>query len=446
MATSQQSQASNQATPGTLQSPLAAPVLSTLENGLRLAVTPMPFARSVSISIYVAAGSRYEATEAEAGLSHFLEHLCFKGTERRPKALSISMEIDAMGGNMNAATNRELTVYYAKMTPEYVPDALDLMADLLRNSTLMDDEIERERGVILEELAAVEDSPSEQVGVLLDEMLWPGQPHGRDIAGTEASVEAMPNDRIREYYRSQYVPNDTVVSIAGAIGVPEATAMVEREFGDWKPGTPSLWVPHREEPRGPALAVLEKDLEQAHLSVGMRALSAFDEGRYALDLFSVILGEGMSSRLFSRLREELGLCYDIHSYMATLLDTGMFGVYAGVDPTHAVEAVREISRELGRALKPVSTDELSRAKSVARSRTQLRMEDTRAISALYGSQVILGLPVRTPEETLERSGAVTVDDLEQVAARFITAENLQLAAVGPVDAAMLEGQLDLDCA
>ncbi|MEX2032332.1 MAG: insulinase family protein, partial [Dehalococcoidia bacterium] len=189
----------------------------------------------------------------------------------------------------------------------------------------------------------------------------------------------------------------------------------------------------------------EKDLEQTHLSVGMRALSAFDEDRYALDLFSVILGEGMSSRLFSRLREELGLCYDIHSYMATLLDTGMFGVYAGVDPANTVEAVREISRELARALRPVKDDELSRAKSVARSRTQLRMEDTRAVSALYGSQVILGLPVRTPEETLARSAAVTVADVERVAARVISADRLQLAAVGPVDATALEGALSLDC-
>src|SRR5690606_36491401 len=159
----------------------------------------------------------------------------------------------------NAATNRELTVYYGKMTPEYLPQAVDLLADLLRNSTLVDEEIERERGVILEELAAVEDSPSEQVGVVLDEMLWPGQPHGRDIAGTEASVQAMANERIRQYYGSQYVPNGTVVSIAGAVDVREAEALIAEHFGDWKPGAPMTWVPHREEPRGPRVTMLEKD-------------------------------------------------------------------------------------------------------------------------------------------------------------------------------------------
>src|SRR5690606_33717793 len=162
----------------------------------------------------------------------------------------------------------------------------------------------------------------------------------------------------------------TVVSIAGAIDAAEAADLVAAQFGDWAPGEPLGWVPHREEPSGPPLWVAEKDLEQAHLSVGMRAVSAVDEDRYALDLFSVIPGEGMSSRLFARLREELGLCYDIHSYMTTLLDTGMFGVYAGVDPSDTQEAVREIARELTRALRPADAGELARAKAVARSRTQ----------------------------------------------------------------------------
>jgi len=424
---------------------LAAPSLVTLDNGLRILVTPMRYARSVSVSIYVAAGSRYESTVEEAGLSHFLEHLCFKGTERRPKPLQISMEIDAMGGNMNAATNRELTVYYAKMTPEHAPHAIDLLGDLLRNSILVDAEIERERGVILEELAAVEDSPTEQVGVLLDELLWPGQPHGRDIAGTEASVAAMPNDRIRDYYHRQYVANSTVVSIAGAIDVDEAIEMVEREFGSWAPGDPLALVPHREEPHGPRVRVIEKDLEQIHVSVGMRGVSIHDDDRYALDLLSIILGEGMSSRLFSRLREELGLCYDIHSYMAALADTGMFGVYSGVDPERVLQAVSEISRELRRTSDPVSIEELDRAKLVARSRTQLRLEDTRAVSALYGSQAVLGLPQRTPEEFLAISSAVTIEDIVRVARRVITPEALQIAAVGGIDASDLEAALRAGC-
>ncbi len=427
----------------TTDAPALAPVAHTLSNGLRLLVTPMPYARSVSISVYFAAGSRYEPAEADAGLSHFLEHLCFKGTTRRPKPLDISMELDATGGNINAATHRELTVYYAKVTPEHLEQATDVMADMLRNSLLADSEIERERGVILEELAAVEDSPTEQVSVLLDGQLWPGQPHGRDVAGTEQSVTELPNARIVDYYHRQYVPNATVVSLAGAITVEAGLDLIRRHFDDWAPGTPLDWVRSVDAPRGPRLALLEKDTEQAHVAFGMRALSSGDEDRYALDLYSVILGEGMSSRLFSRLREELGLCYDIHSYMSTLLDTGMFGVYAGVDPDNTTETVREISRELARSLTTIGDDELARAKAVSRSRTQLRLEDTRSVAAMYGSLAILGLPMRTPEEALARSQAVTVEDVQRVAERVITEDALQLAIVGPVDGDPLDAALSL---
>ena len=423
--------------------PTLAPVMHTLPNGLRLLITPMPYARSVSISVYFAAGSRYEPTVEEAGLSHFLEHLCFKGTTRRPKPLDISMELDAIGGNINAATNRELTVYYAKVTPEHLEQATDVLADMLRNSLLLDPEIERERGVILEELAAVEDSPTEQVGVLLDQVLWPEQPHGRDVAGTVESVTDMPNPRIIDYYRRQYVPNATVVSLAGAISIEAALDLVQRLFGDWAPGEPVDWVRHTEQPKGPRIALLEKDTEQAHVSIGMRALSSSDDDRYALDLYSVILGEGMSSRLFSRLREELGLCYDIHSYMSTLLDTGMFGIYAGVDPANTKETVREIARELSRSLGSITADELSRAKAVSRSRTTLRLEDTRSVSAMYGSLAILGLPLRTPEEALALSQRVTLDEVHRVAERVIREDALHLAIVGPTEDLDLDGTLTL---
>ncbi len=418
--------------------PLATPVLTTLPNGLRLLVTPMPYARSASASIYVAAGSRYEATPAEGGLSHFLEHLLFKGTKRRPKPLDISMEIDGIGGNINAATNRELTVYYAKVTPEHLAGAVDILGDMIRNSLLPEHEIERERDVILEELAAVEDSPPEQVGVLLDETLWPGQPHGRDIAGTEESVEALSAAAIRVYYHRQYVPNSTVVSIAGAVDPAEVRDLVGRAFEDWRAGDPLPWVPNQRPTVRPVVRVHDKDTEQVHLSFGLHGVASDDDDRYALDLLSVILGEGMSSRLFARLREELALCYDIHSYMATLRDCGMFGVYAGVDPERAIEAAREIAKELARVCVSVGADELERAKAVSRSRTQLRLEDTRSVSALYGSQAILGLPLRTPEQTLARSAAVTVEDAERVAVRVMRGSALHVAAVGPVDAAALQ--------
>lgn len=421
------------------------PTAVTLENGLRLLVTPMPYARSVAISVYLAAGSRYEHTTEGAGVAHFLEHICFKGTERRPRPMDVSIEIDAMGGTINAATNRELTVYYAKVTPEHASRALDVLLDMLRNSLCLDHEIERERGVILEELAAVEDSPAEQVGVALDALLWGTQPHGRDIAGTVESVSALSNDLIRAYYRGQYVANSAVISIAGAVDLEQIRALVERHAGDWQPGTPCNWVPNVVGERGPRVHLIPKDTEQAHVAIGLLGLDAHDPDRYALDLLSIVLGEGMSSRLFARLREELGLCYDIHSYLSHLLDTGMFGVYSGVDPDNAAAAVRESCRELARVLQPITSDELARAKAVTRSRVQLRMEDTRSVSALYGAQAVLGLPQISPEETLLRSAAVTLEDVQRVATRVIRDDALHLAVVGPFDdPGPLERELAID--
>ena len=422
--------------------PLAPPSVHTVGDGLRLIVTPMPHARSVGISIYLAAGSRFEPTEEEAGLAHFLEHLCFKGTPRRPHAMDVSREIDGLGGTINAATNREFTVYYAKVTTGRLEPALDLLADMLRDSLFVDSEVERERGVILEELAAVEDSPGEQSGVLLGELLWPDQPHGRDIAGTVASVTAMPRDRIFDYYRQQYVANGAVVSLAGAVDDAEATEVVERLMGTWTAGSPREWV-RDNGARGERAAAIEKDTEQVHLTIGVPALSIHDPDRYAADLLSIVLGEGMSSRLFARLREELGLCYDIHTYVGHLLDTGMFGVYAGVDPSHAIEAVHEISKELARARQPIATEELQRAKEVARSRLELRIEDTRAVSSLYGSQSILDLDLERPVQLAERTMAVTIEDIERVANRLLRDEAIHLASVGPCGVADLSAALSL---
>ncbi len=418
-------------------------LIQTLDNGMRLVAAEVPHARSVSISVYLRAGSRYETAE-DAGLSHFAEHLCFKGTERRPLPQDIAVEIDNMGGTINAVTDRELTVYYAKVTPEYAAKALDVLSDMIRNSLYHEPEIERERGVILEELAATEDSPAEQVGLLLDRLLWPGQPLGRDIAGSPQTVAAISPQRLVEYYRTQYVPNAAVISIAGAIDEQQTAELVGRTLGDWAAGEPAALLPHEQEPRGERVGTINKETEQVHISFGARSMSYFDEDRYALDVLSILLGEGMSSRLFARLREELGLCYDIHTFVSHLSDTGMFGLYAGVDPGKAREAVCEIAAELKRAREPVTAEELGRAQRLVRSRLQLRMEDTRAVSAWHGSQEVLGLPRLTPEESTARTDAVTVDDIQRAAERLITDEGLHIALVGPVDGEAILAGVSVD--
>ncbi|MBT5774083.1 MAG: insulinase family protein, partial [Dehalococcoidia bacterium] len=343
-----------------------------------------------------------------------------------------SVEIDALGGSINASTHREMTVYYAKVAAEFAERSIDLLLDMVRNSTCIEEEVERERGVILEELAAVQDNPGEQATLLLDSLIWPGQPHGRDIAGTEETVTNITRDQVHTAYRTQYVGSAAVISIAGAVDVDEITEIVSQRIEGWERGTPDPWLPNQPE-HGARSTLITKDTGQTHLSIGMPGLGSRDEDRYALTLLSNCLGEGMSSRLFLRLREDLGLCYDIHSYAAELLDTGMFGIYAGVDPEHAEEALCEIRKELDRLAEPITAAELERAQAVIRSRIQLSMEDTRAVSGWYGAQATLHRPLRSPEDTLARYQSVTLEDLQAVAERIIQPDLAHLAIVGPYE-------------
>jgi predicted Zn-dependent peptidase len=404
---------------------------STLPNGLRVLTAPMPHTRSVSVSVYVGAGSRYE-TSQQSGLAHFIEHLCFKGTERRPTPQEISQVIDGVGGMINAATDRELTVFYTKVPQPYFELALDVLADLIRRPLFAPEELEKERSVVLEELAMIADSPAQQVDVLLDETIWPDQPLGRDVAGSEATVRGLTRDMVLDYLRHQYVPNNTVVSIAGAVTHEQVAEQVEALLANWCPGQPRGWYPVVNGQHEPRIAVKYKKTEQAHLSVAVLGLPLQHADRYALSLLSVLLGEEMSSRLVLELREKRGLAYDVHSYCSYFLDTGAFTLYAAVDPSKTMEALGALMRELVRLRdEPVPEDELARAKSLAKGRILLRMEDTRAVSDWLGGQELLTGEIRTVDETSALIDAVTPDDLRRVAQQIIVPEQLNLAVVGP---------------
>lgn len=404
---------------------------TTLDNGLRVLSAPMPGTRSVSVSMYVGAGSRYE-TDDEAGISHLLEHLLFKGTEKRPSAQEISELIDGVGGVMNAATDRELTVYYAKVARPHFERAADVLTDMIRHPLVTQEDVEKERKVVIEELAAVADSPSQLVDVLLDATMWPDQPLGRDVAGTEASVTALTREGTRDYLARQYVPNNIVISVAGAIEHDEIVRFVDDALGDWQPGTPSKWFPAIDGQDASRAAVHYKRTEQAHIELAVHALSSQDPDRFPLDMISVILGEGMSSRLFMELREKRALCYDVHSYASHYLDTGAFAVYAGVDPKKAVEATQALLEQLT-VLRDggVTEDELTKAKELSKGRLLLRMEDTRSVSGWLGGQEMLNGFVRTPDEVVDLFDAVTVDDVRRVAQQLFNERRLTLALVGP---------------
>ncbi len=402
---------------------------ATLSNGLRILTAPMPQTRSVSIGVYVGTGSRYERKD-EAGLSHFVEHLCFKGSAKRPTAKDIAEAIDGVGGHLNGGTDREATVYYCKVAAPHFSLALDVLADLVQAPRFDRAEIEKERSVILEELAMVADTPSQLVDLLIDEALWPDQPLGWDVAGTKESVQHLTRQMALDYVARQYVPNNMVVSVAGNVEHSRVLEEVAAFWNDGVSGSPSPWYPATNG-HGPRCAVRFKKTEQTHICLAVRGIPMDHPDRYALGLLSTILGEGMSSHLFMELRERKGLVYDVHSYVSHFLDTGAFTVYAGVDPTKTVEAVKLIVEELVRLRDGASEEELVKAKELSKGRLLLRLEDTRSVAGWLGGQELLLGRVYTPDEAVAMLEAVTLDDLQRVARDLLITDQLYLALVGP---------------
>jgi len=403
---------------------------TVLPNGLRILTSAMPATHSVSVSLYVGAGSRYER-ESEAGVSHFVEHLLFKGTAKYPSAKEVAEAIDGVGGVLNGGTDREYTVYYIKAARPHMDLALDVLFELVRRPLMDPGEMEKERKVILEELAMVADSPAQLVDLLLDSLLWPDNPLGRDVAGTEETVKGIDRDMVMGYLAQQYVPNNILISVAGNIVHEEVVAAIDAALGDWPSGKPAAWIPAISS-NGVRSAVKYKSTEQAHLSVAVPGIPLNHPDRHAIQFLSVVLGEGMSSRLFIELREKRGLVYDVHSYAAHFLDTGAFNVYTGVDPKNAVAALIVVLAELGRLREDgPTTEELTKARELSKGRLMLRMEDTRNVSGWIGGQELLMGNVRSIEEAVAEMDAVTLEDLQRVAREIIDPSKLHLAVVGP---------------
>lgn len=382
------------------------------------------------MSLYVGTGSRYEQDE-EAGVSHFLEHMLFKGTEKRRTAKEIAETIDGVGGMLNAGTDREYTIYYVKVARPHRYLALDVLLELVRRPLIEAAEIEKERLVVLEELAMVADNPPQIADLLLDSIMWPDNPLGRDVAGTPESVEGIDRESMITYKQEQYRPNNMVVSVAGNIDHAEIVEQVSAELGDWERGDFAPWTP-APSVNGTRCVVRYKKTEQAHVSLAVPGLPLNHPDRHALGFLSAILGEGMSSRLFLELREKRGLVYDIHTYVSQFLDTGAFNVYTGVDPKNAKDALNVILAEL--ALMEIdgpTEEELVKARELSKGRLMLRMEDTRAVSGWIGGQELLLGRVRSVEDAVAEMDAVTIDDLRRVAREYVVPSKIHLAVVGP---------------
>jgi predicted Zn-dependent peptidase len=403
----------------------------TLDNGLRLVTAFMPHTRSVAIGFFIGAGSRYE-TEKQAGISHFIEHMCFKGTARHPASADISTVIEGVGGMFNAGTDKELTIYWSKVARPHFDSALDVMTDILTGSLFDPQEIEKERQVIIEEINMSLDSPSQRVSMLIDELMWPEHPLGRDIAGSRESVAAISRAMMLDYLDTFYRPDNAVLSIAGDIEHEEAVSAVRRAVAGWrgKRARPAF-TPYRGTVKR-RVHVDKRDTEQTQLCLSLPGLSIVHPDRFKLDLLNVILGEGMSSRLFTVIRDRLGLAYSIQSYAEHFLDTGAMTISAGVDSKNLAVAVQAIVAELARLKTPIPETELAKARELFKGRILLRMEDSRSVSGWMGGQEILTGEIVTVDEVIAIIDTVTAADLQQLAGELIRPEQMRLAVVGPI--------------
>jgi predicted Zn-dependent peptidase len=406
--------------------------ISSLENGIRIVTVSMPHAYSISMGIYVAIGSRYEEDEI-AGASHFIEHMLFKGTERRPTPREIALAIEGVGGDINASTGQELTTYYVRVGRDDLEIAADVLVDMLRNSRFLESDVERERRVIIEEINQSLDSPDELVYMQLQKLLWPTHPLGRDIAGSRESVSQITRQQLLDYMMTGYVPQRIVVTVAGAITHQKVCDLLIDKLSDWR-GEDKLKLRLADPFKGSIARALYRPVEQSHLLLGMQAPHRTDERRFALSLLNIILGGGMSSRLFVNIREELGLAYSVYSYNYAMLETGSFVIYAAVDSKNLDATIKAILHELNLLRsKPVSDEELKMAKAYARGRTLLRLEDSGANAGWVGSQLALLDEIQRPEELLDCLDQVTKEDIQRVATDLFHDDALALSIVGPVD-------------
>jgi predicted Zn-dependent peptidase len=402
-----------------------------LANGLRLVVVPMPWLRSVSVAVFVNVGSRYES-ERTAGISHLTEHMMFKGTRARPKSTDITGELESVGGILNASTDKEITLYWAKAAAEHLPVSLDVIADMLRASVIRPSDVARERDVIAEELRMIADDPQDWSYVLADEALWPGHPYGREIAGSQETVETFRRRQVMEHLERFYGPNNAVISIAGGIDAREVQTLVERLFSTWQPVKPTAPDPAPPFVGGGSWLLEDKQFEQLNVCLAFPGVSRDHPDRPVFEVLTTILGGGASSRLFEQLRERRGLAYDVGASAGHFRDTGSVIISFGTEPQKGAEALECCVAEIDRLERRRVLDrELQKAKQFFSGRLWLALEDTNAVAGWFGSQEILQDRVVMPEEAIAAVDGVDADDVRRVARTFLRPDLMRVAAVGP---------------
>ncbi|HZN18938.1 MAG TPA: pitrilysin family protein [Micromonosporaceae bacterium] len=418
--------------------PLGGTVRRTvLPNGLRILTEAIPAMRSVSFGMWVGVGSRDEPPSL-SGVSHFLEHLLFKGTRRRT-ALEISAQIEAVGGETNAFTAKEYTCYYARVLDADLPLAIDVMCDIIADSTLAEADVETERGVILEEIAMHDDEPGDEVHDLFARAAFGNHPLGRQISGTVESISAMTRRQAQSFYRRRYTPPSIVVAAAGNLDHARVVKQVREAFAEAglpdDPAPPAGYRPDNRwvRVRSGEVTVLAKDTEQAHVVLGGAGIARLDARRFAVGVLNNVLGGGMSSRLFQEIREKRGLAYSIYSYTSQYSDTGLFSIYAGCAPGKVEEVLELIRTELAEVAAHGLTDaEVARGKGMLKGAFVLGLEDTGSRMTRLGKGELLYGELLTVDEMLARADAVTPDQIREVA-RDLLVRPRSLAVIGPFE-------------
>ena len=407
------------------------PEIVTLPNGLRLVMTTIPSAQSAATSFFVRVGSRDEQPRIN-GLSHYIEHMLFKGTTKMPTAPEISEAIEGAGGALNAFTSKEITCYWNNLPFERVETGITVLADMLQHSLLAAEEIERERTVVQQEIRRSHDSPGSFVGELLSTATFGDQPVGWPIAGSIETVEGMQRGDFIDHMAGFYGAANAVLSVAGNIDTARVRELVEREFGTLPTGVASTYEP-AQSARPEAHVLLEqREIEQTNLALSAPGLGRHDPDRYALDLMNTALGRGMSSRLFKEVRERRGLAYSVSSGSTRFLDIGSVSVSAGVTREHQEEALQVITAELQRLVdEPMGDEELARTKDYAAGSFRLSLETPMALGQRRGTQLLMDGAIEAPDVTVERLRAVSAADIRRVAGRVFGQRRYSLAVVGP---------------
>jgi predicted Zn-dependent peptidase len=414
-------------------------------NKLRLYTIPMESVKSVTVLFLFGVGSRYEKKEVN-GISHFLEHMFFKGTKKRPSAFEITSLIEGIGGEFNAFTSKEYTGYYVKAASQHLPLIFDVLSDMLTKSIFDPAEIEKERGVILEEINMYEDIPMRRVGEVYDSLLYGDCPMGWSTIGEKETIKKIIRNDFIGQLGTFYKPNNLVIGVAGQLDETRIASLVEGCLGDLKAREVSKYARVCEIQDRPKVSVYHKKSDQAHLCLGVRTFPIDHPDRFAGDLLATILGGGASSRLFMELREKRGLAYYVRTSSDSFQDCGTAVTQAGVDLTKIEEAIKVILEQYRRIKNYESTplrqgfmgqgiknEELKKAKEYLKGRLILELEDSQAVASLYVSQELLEKKVRTPEEIMKEIDRVTADDIVRVAKKIFVNSGLNLAVIGPFE-------------